>query len=258
MSSAVPFTEEDLHDLYMWVDEVPISRPKRNIARDFADGCCVAEILKYFFPLLVDLHNYSPAMSRAKKIDNWRTLNRNVLRKIRFEVPQAEMDDIVDAVPGAIERFLRALRIKVSQIKERREELQDLLTPRRASSNGGGGGVSAAAYGYRPASRGASSLPGAAAAAAAAAIVSPGRDFSPSASRPATTSQAMPRTPVGLRGAGPRLDHEQHVLLEEKDRTILELRETVGILSEKIRKLEELVRVKDEKLNQYRTKFGRM
>jgi hypothetical protein len=24
--------------LYNWVDEIPLSRPKRNIARDFADG----------------------------------------------------------------------------------------------------------------------------------------------------------------------------------------------------------------------------
>ena len=30
--------EEDLEDLYNWVDEVPLTRPKKNIARDFADG----------------------------------------------------------------------------------------------------------------------------------------------------------------------------------------------------------------------------
>ena len=24
--------------LYNWVDEIPLSRPKKNIARDFADG----------------------------------------------------------------------------------------------------------------------------------------------------------------------------------------------------------------------------
>lgn len=46
-------------------------------------------------------------------------------------------------------------------------------------------------------------------------------------------------------------------LLNEKDRTILQLRQTIGILSEKIVKLEQLVKVKDDKLNQYRSKFGR-
>lgn len=30
--------EEDLQRLYTWLDEIPLSRPKRNIARDFSDG----------------------------------------------------------------------------------------------------------------------------------------------------------------------------------------------------------------------------
>lgn len=31
-------SEEDLQKLYSFVDEVPLSRPKKNIARDFGDG----------------------------------------------------------------------------------------------------------------------------------------------------------------------------------------------------------------------------
>jgi hypothetical protein len=30
--------DEVLEDLYTWVDEIPLSRPKRNITRDFSDG----------------------------------------------------------------------------------------------------------------------------------------------------------------------------------------------------------------------------
>lgn len=30
--------EEEIEDLYMWIDEIPLSRPKRNIARDFSDA----------------------------------------------------------------------------------------------------------------------------------------------------------------------------------------------------------------------------
>jgi hypothetical protein len=37
------FSEEDIQDLYAWVDTVPLSRPKRNIARDFSDGVLMAE-----------------------------------------------------------------------------------------------------------------------------------------------------------------------------------------------------------------------
>ena len=31
-------SEAELKILYQWVDQIPLSRPKRNIARDFADG----------------------------------------------------------------------------------------------------------------------------------------------------------------------------------------------------------------------------
>lgn len=35
---APPITREELDEVYNWVDEIPFSRPKKNIARDFADG----------------------------------------------------------------------------------------------------------------------------------------------------------------------------------------------------------------------------
>lgn len=28
----------NLEDLYEWLDEIPLSRPKRNLYRDFSDG----------------------------------------------------------------------------------------------------------------------------------------------------------------------------------------------------------------------------
>ena len=30
--------EEDAQIVYNWVDEIPLSRPKKNIARDFSDA----------------------------------------------------------------------------------------------------------------------------------------------------------------------------------------------------------------------------
>ena len=33
-----PLDEEEMQIIYNWVDEIPLSRPKRNIARDFSDG----------------------------------------------------------------------------------------------------------------------------------------------------------------------------------------------------------------------------
>lgn len=36
--------ESELQELYTWVDAIPLSRPKRNIARDFSDGVLLAEV----------------------------------------------------------------------------------------------------------------------------------------------------------------------------------------------------------------------
>ncbi|KAG5468192.1 hypothetical protein LSCM1_02168 [Leishmania martiniquensis] len=262
--ASVPFTEEDLHELYTWVDEIPLSRPKRNIARDFADGCSVAEILKFFFPKLVDLHNYVPAMSHAKKLDNWRTLNAKVLRKLYFEVPPEEVEDIIAAVPGAIERFLRALRMKVAQIKARRDEMLLMgdmheyekmqyadsppLLPQTRENNHAKDGVASAAAAHRGSGRPSSSG-------------APAGRVGPPQGSPSAGQQAPPRRPQPQRQPTPPAVTEAADLVQavrEKDYTIQELRETVAILSEKIVKLEELVRVKDEKLSQYRQKFGRM
>eukprot|EP00758_Cryptobia_borreli_P010020 Tbor_TRINITY_DN5529_c1_g14::TRINITY_DN5529_c1_g14_i1::g.12968::m.12968 len=136
MSNIIPLSEEDLHDLYLWVDSIPISRPKRNIARDFSDGSCVAEIVKHFFSKLVDLHNYSPANGIPGKISNWNTLNTRVFRKLYFEVPDEEIRDITAAVPGSIERFLRALRTKINQIQQRQSSVGGAFhsTPQEASN----------------------------------------------------------------------------------------------------------------------------
>ena len=39
MASALPVLDDDeLQKIYVWVDSVPLSRPKRNISRDFSDG----------------------------------------------------------------------------------------------------------------------------------------------------------------------------------------------------------------------------
>lgn len=38
MEAAPKLSEEDMQLIYNWVDEIPLSRPKRNIARDFSDG----------------------------------------------------------------------------------------------------------------------------------------------------------------------------------------------------------------------------
>lgn len=43
--------EEEMQMIYNWVDEIPLSRPKRNIARDFSDGGMIILFTKHFLEL---------------------------------------------------------------------------------------------------------------------------------------------------------------------------------------------------------------
>jgi hypothetical protein len=265
MSSSIPLTEEDLHDLYVWVDEIPLSKPKRNIARDFSDGVCVAEILKHYFPKLVEIHNFPPTNSSKQKIANWDTINGRVLRKLHFEVPAAEIQDIVAAVPGAIERFLRALRTKITQIKNIQE--QKMMTHGDDEDDGLYGGHHAAAA-YRPPSSSSAVAVTAARPHAFSHAAAPTNTAGASRAA-AAPSSASGRGPV--RPPPPPARHDAHSnntdipsstqglrkLLEEKDLTILELRESIALLTDKVGRMEELMRVKDEKIARYKQQLGR-
>ncbi|XP_057244901.1 sperm flagellar protein 1-like, partial [Malurus melanocephalus] len=67
--------DTSLVSLYRWLDTVPLSRPRRNIARDFSDGVLAAEVVKFFFPSMVELHSFVPTSSTAQKVANWGHLN---------------------------------------------------------------------------------------------------------------------------------------------------------------------------------------
>ena len=79
LNTVARISEEEMQEVYNWVDEIPLSRPKKNISRDFSDCgkyyyiskfisfstlVLVAEVVKHFLPNLVELHNYSAAHSQ--------------------------------------------------------------------------------------------------------------------------------------------------------------------------------------------------
>lgn len=45
--------EEELQDLYAWIDKIPLSRPKRHITRDFSDGGSQVSLLAWLAILVV-------------------------------------------------------------------------------------------------------------------------------------------------------------------------------------------------------------
>ena len=99
--------ESELMYIYEWVDSIELSRPKKNIARDFSDGVLLAEIIKNYFPHMVDLHNYPSCSNSKHKESNWNVLNNKVLKKLHIKLTKNEIDSIIKAEPLAIEKLLQ-------------------------------------------------------------------------------------------------------------------------------------------------------
>ncbi|XP_019855022.1 PREDICTED: sperm flagellar protein 1-like [Amphimedon queenslandica] len=125
-----PVTQEDKQQLYAWIDEVPLSRQKKNISRDFSDGVMAAELAQHFFPNMVELHNYPPANSTTQKLTNWRTLNRKVFMKLGFDVPDPVLQEVVASKPGVIEYILNHFKKKIEQVKAKEAASQISVFPR--------------------------------------------------------------------------------------------------------------------------------
>lgn len=218
-------TDEQLRSLYAWIDAVPLSRPKRNIARDFSDGVLLAEVVAAYFPDLVELHNYGPANSTQQKVYNLESLNNRVLRKIGFQLTKSQIEDIVNCRTGAVEYVLNTLQFKMAKYREKRAQRQ-----MRGGSDAGS-----------PVSQGpAQHSPSPAA-------VQPREEPRRAAPAKATAPAAAPRSSVKAAKPSVKESVSEEILLE-KEQQIRELQETVEILTLKISKLEQLVRLKDNKI----------
>lgn len=109
----IDLDEQLLQDLYSWIDQIPLSRPKKRIERDFSDGVMVGELVKFYFPNWVELHNYAPANNTQQKMINWGLLNRKVFSRFDLNVPENIMRGIAIGKTGLVETFMYNLRIKI-------------------------------------------------------------------------------------------------------------------------------------------------
>ena len=175
---------EQFESVYSWVDSIPLSRPKRNISRDFSDAAMLAELIRHFRPNMVEAHNYAASGSVSQKLHNWSTLNMKVFRRLGFQVNDKDMEECAQAKPGAIEKVLA----KVKSCLERGPH--SVLVPSRPAS----------------------------------------------ATRPRVTEPVPPELP----SLSPSPDQEK---------TISELRRSNAILVEKNSKLEQLLEVKNKKID---------
>jgi hypothetical protein len=105
-----PVSSEETLQIYSWVDGIPLSRPKRNVARDFCDGVLIAEIIHNYKPSIVELHNYASTTSPSQKLLNWNTLNQKIFRKLGFGLNPKDMEECANMTPGAVEKILKKIR----------------------------------------------------------------------------------------------------------------------------------------------------
>ena len=231
--------DETLQRLYTWVDEIPLSRPKRNISRDFSDGVLVAEVVAHYAPRVVELHNYSAANAMSQKMYNWTTLNSKVFRKLGFQIPKILMEKVARCRQGAVEEVLVILQKKLANIGH--------SSPKRTSgndgpSNGGGGGSHSRRHAKGNSPTRVARGPGG---------VRPQRDVVREEKRnrgpidaPFMSEEKYEYAPAAREG-GSEHHHEGG---GGGGGIVIELKETIEIMDLKIKKLEQLVRLKDEKI----------
>jgi len=211
--------EEQLRAIYAWIDAIPLSRPKKNIARDFSDGVMLAEVVAAYFPALVEIHNYPAANNVKQKIYNHETLNNRVLKKFGYTLPRETIEDIVNAKAGVIEVVLNNLQIKMAKYREKKQGGSESQSP--SSQHGG----NSSQHGGK--------------------VVKKSEYNNFMDDHAAAHGNKLQQYKNKLSDITASVDEE---LLLEKEQQIRELQETVEILELKVAKLEQLVRLKDNKI----------
>ncbi|XP_036836891.1 sperm flagellar protein 1 isoform X4 [Oncorhynchus mykiss] len=180
-----------------------------------------AEVVKYFFPKLVELHNYTPANSIQQKLSNWGTLNRQVscfhvdrkvFSKLNFHIPEETVKRIVVSTAGVIEPVLCSLRERIDD--KRQQCTEDTL-------------LDVEYYNNRNREKPLTEPP-------------PKKK-----EERAHVHQHTDKTSTVL---GSQVDPTIRLVLEEKEQALLALQETVEILQIKVNRLEHLVQLKDMRL----------
>ena len=214
-----------------------------------------AELLVHYYPKLVEIHNYSAANSFSQKMYNWNTLCTKVLKRLGVTLDPADLDRTCKVVPGAIENILRVVRIKVEHDRARQVNQSALAPPPRSAAAGVQVSNRQNIPSTAPSSnQGAKGLtPRLANPSRAVTANSPSRGVFASGNGDGSPG----KYPAAAQAyAGQHLDHDAMAMqrevdteiLVEKEQALQELRETNEILETKVKKLEQLLRLKDSKI----------
>ncbi|XP_048744034.1 sperm flagellar protein 1-like isoform X8 [Ostrea edulis] len=255
------FDDVELENLYQWIDRIPLSRPKKNVGKDFSDGVLIAEIINHYFPKLVELHNYSPAAATKQKMENWYLLNRRVLRKLDLDLSDEVIRALANCKPKVVEKVLMLLRLQIDRNLQRQEALVPVKTGR--SSPGKLASPRKLGKGEIPHNH-------------------PDRSITEirMQSNALRKFDIWQRPSIGVKIKGgsddfgsyhfesrgfydpsiylyPTTDNVPRSYLEEKEMECLAKDETIRILNSKIRRLEHLIQLKDTRLLELQGQYSR-
>jgi hypothetical protein len=208
------------------------------------------------------VHNYSNANSAKQKMYNWGTLNQKVFRRLGFVMDKGEVESLVNCKPGAVELLLMRLQKHITEIRAGRRSMG---SPQGALEMGGASGASHSAEegGYDGGNGPTLNL-------YAGGAINNTSTISNNNAPQAVAPQVPRQQPMHAPAAAPQLaavPHQTHsthhhdvmvdaAILSEKDATIRDLQETVEILELKIRKLEQLVKLKDSRIQTLTARLG--
>lgn len=108
---------EEFEELKTWLQEQRVTY--KNLNRDFSDALPVANLLKSYYPKLVDIHNYPPRNNTQLKLNNWETFNHKVLTKLGLQQSKNMLDKLSKSVVGAIEALLYDIMLMVRAQKSK-------------------------------------------------------------------------------------------------------------------------------------------
>ena len=74
---------------------------------------------------MVQLHNYQPANSSSAKYVNWKTLNEKIFRKMNFQIHRNDIEKVIGAVPGSIEKVLYHIYSKIQNYQPPQSKSKD-------------------------------------------------------------------------------------------------------------------------------------
>ncbi|KAK6186356.1 hypothetical protein SNE40_008407 [Patella caerulea] len=238
------YDDVELENLYQWIDTIPLSRQKKNIGKDFSDAILLAEIVKYYLPSMVELHNYTPASSTNQKMENWFLLNRRVLRKLDMDLSEDVMRALANCRAKVVEKVLMLLRTQIDKELDRKRNLRktypylkarslDMKTTKVASPVKPNRGGDAARSSY----------------------ISPRNQ--PRRNTPRVkvvlTHQSYGNRPM----QAPVSDNVSRSLWDEQEDECVAKEETIQILNAKIKRLEHLLQLKDVRIQDLEDRLSR-